>query len=256
MEPLGSLILRPARAVLHQTPTPYTRRISARPRPQACRISVSLGHAGLHRPAQYPLCKPVPLRPAKPGTHTLTISIPLSCATEGCQAWDPQTHRISTLPACALQACRYTLQRPATSPQLKASTTRPMRPHPPATPHRKAPNLPKRHTQTGLDAKELTSEQLRLQFCCSTTGDFFFSFFFPSLRDLLPCLLCDHPPSLPIFFVSFSVFFLFFSFSSLLYSFYLSISLSFLFFCLGFVSINIVTQLILTYTESRDRNGT
>jgi hypothetical protein len=41
------------------------------------------------------------------------------------------------------------LQRPTTSPQLKASTWRPVGPHPPSTCHRKAPNLPKRHTQTG-----------------------------------------------------------------------------------------------------------
>jgi hypothetical protein len=54
---------------------------------------------------------------------------------------------------------------------------------------------------------------------------------------LLPVLLFDHPPPLP-----------FFLFSSLLHSFYLSISLSFLSFSLGFVSINIVTQLILNYT--------
>jgi hypothetical protein len=39
--------------------------------------------------------------------------------------------------------------------------------------HWRAPNLPKRHTQTGLDAKGVTSEQLRLQFYCSITGDFF-----------------------------------------------------------------------------------
>jgi hypothetical protein len=50
--------------------------------------------------------------------------------------------------------------------------------------------------------------------------------------------------------------FLFLFFFSFPYSFYLSISLSFLSFFLGFVSINIVTQLTLNYTESRDRNGT
>jgi hypothetical protein len=54
---------------------------------------------------------------------------------------------------------------------------------------------------------------------------------------LLPVLLFDHPPSLP-----------FFLFSFLLYSSYLAISLSFLSFFLGFVSINIATQLILNYT--------
>jgi hypothetical protein len=69
------------------------------------------------------------------------------------------------------------LQRPATSPQLKAFTHRPMGPHSPATCHRKAPNLSKRHTQTGLDAKKPASEKLRLQFYCSRTGDIFFFLF-------------------------------------------------------------------------------
>jgi hypothetical protein len=69
------------------------------------------------------------------------------------------------------------LQRPAISSQLKASTHRPVVPHPPTTHHRKAPNLPKIHTQTGLDAKELTSEQLILQLYYSRTGRVFFPFF-------------------------------------------------------------------------------
>jgi hypothetical protein len=42
--------------------------------------------------------------------------------------------------------------------------------------HKWAPNLPKRHRQTGLDAKGVTSEQGRLQFYCSRTGDLFFPF--------------------------------------------------------------------------------
>jgi hypothetical protein len=46
----------------------------------------------------------VPLRPAKLGKHTHTISVLLDCAPQACQARDPQTCRISTLPACALQA--------------------------------------------------------------------------------------------------------------------------------------------------------
>jgi hypothetical protein len=51
--------------------------------------------------------------------------------------------------------------------------------HPPDTCHWRALNLLKRHAQTGLAAKELTSEQLRLQFYCSRTGYFlnFFLFF-------------------------------------------------------------------------------
>jgi hypothetical protein len=37
-----------------------------------------------------------------------------------------------------------------------------------------APNLPRRHKQTGLDTKGVTPELLRLKFYCSWTGDFFF----------------------------------------------------------------------------------
>jgi hypothetical protein len=70
----------------------------------------------------------------------------------------------------------------------------------------------------------------------------FFLIFPPSLRVWLSGLLFDHPPSLS-----------FFHFFSLLSFFYLSFSFSF---SLGFVSITIVTQLILNYTKSRDRNGT
>jgi hypothetical protein len=93
---------------------------------QACTISALPGHCpkachtqdththdlhsarlcppGLHRPAGYLLYKPVPLRPAKPGTHTHMISILLDLDPQACQARDPQTRRISTSPACALKA--------------------------------------------------------------------------------------------------------------------------------------------------------
>jgi hypothetical protein len=37
-----------------------------------------------------------------------------------------------------------------------------------------APNLPRRHRQTRLDAKGVTPELLRLEFYCSWTGNFFF----------------------------------------------------------------------------------
>jgi hypothetical protein len=36
-----------------------------------------------------------------------------------------------------------------------------------------APNLPRRGTQTGLDAKGVTPELLRLKLHCSWTGKFF-----------------------------------------------------------------------------------
>jgi hypothetical protein len=41
-----------------------------------------------------------------------------------------------------------------------------------------APNLPRRHRKTGLNAKGVTPELLRLKFYCSWTGDFFFFFLF------------------------------------------------------------------------------
>jgi hypothetical protein len=174
----------------------------------------------------------MPPRPATPEIYTCMISILLDHTPQAFQTRDPQTHRICIPAACALQAHQAHTPKASISPQVKASTNRPVGPHPLSTCHRKAPNLPKRHTQTGLDAKELTAEQLRLQFYCSKIGDFFF----PSLRDLLPGLLFDHPPSLSFFF------------SFPLYSFYFPISLSLLSFFPGFVSINIVTQLILNYT--------
>jgi hypothetical protein len=59
---------------------------------------------GWHSPVQYSLHKPVPLRPAKPGTHTCTISVLMDHAPQACQAGDPRTCRISTPPAYALQA--------------------------------------------------------------------------------------------------------------------------------------------------------
>jgi hypothetical protein len=59
----------------------------------------------LHRPAHYSFPKSVPLRPAKLGTHTCTISMPLNHAPKPVTR-DSNTCRISTLPACAIQACQ------------------------------------------------------------------------------------------------------------------------------------------------------
>jgi hypothetical protein len=108
--------------------------------------SAGLCSPGLPRPAQYPLCKPVPLRPAKPGTHTHTISILLDRTPQACQAGDPQTHRVSTLPTCAFQAC----QTHFLEAHYFTSTHRPMGPHQLAIHHRKAPNLPKRNRQAWM----------------------------------------------------------------------------------------------------------
>jgi hypothetical protein len=113
-------------------------------------------------------------------------------------------HRHAGSPLCWPMPFRHARpmpQRPASSPR-KASTCRSMGHHPPATYHRRAPNLPKRHTQTGLDAKGVVSQQLRLQLHCSRTSEFSF----PSLRYLLPDLLFDHPATLPLFKKFFSLF--------------------------------------------------
>jgi hypothetical protein len=170
------LIFCPIRAVLPQIPTLQTHRIyvgrthidrdtqtfmiSTRPHPQS-----------LHSTAQYSLCKAVPLRPAKQGTHTHDFY----------SAW-PHPPSLSSQGSIDMQdlpssgPCPSGTPSPCFKLQLKASFPRPMGLHPPSTCHRKAPNLPKRHTWTGLDAKELASEQLRLQFYCSRSSDFIFNF--------------------------------------------------------------------------------
>jgi hypothetical protein len=54
--------------------------------------SAQLCPPGLHRPAQYPFHKPVPLRPAKPGINTHTISVP--------PASPPGLHRLARSLLC------------------------------------------------------------------------------------------------------------------------------------------------------------
>jgi hypothetical protein len=124
--PAGSLLCRPCPQGLHSpassmlcwptTPRPaQPYMISSLPGhiPKACHTkdtnthdlcSAGPGPQGLHSTAQYSLHKPVPLRPAKLGTHTHMISILLDHAPQAYQARDPQTWRISTPPACTLQA--------------------------------------------------------------------------------------------------------------------------------------------------------
>jgi hypothetical protein len=135
---------RPAQSLFHRACTPQA---SQADDPQAFTIFTGLHPSLLHRPVRsLPGCTPhactisagtMPLKPAKQAIQRYTISTPL---------------------ACALQACQPMLQRPTSLPQGKSSPHRPVGPHPPATHHRRAPNLPKRHTQTDLDAKGVTSE--------------------------------------------------------------------------------------------------
>jgi hypothetical protein len=123
---------------------------------------------GLHRPARSPLsCAP----------HTCTSlnkpaqSLPGSAPKAG-QAGNPQICTISTMPTRPFRHARPMLQRHYFM-STKRLCHRPMGPHPSATHHRRASNLQNSHTQTGLHAKAVTSEQLTLQFYCSRTGDFF-----------------------------------------------------------------------------------
>jgi hypothetical protein len=166
--------LRPAKLGIH------TCKVSAplghAPKPaQACTISTPLGHTpqtctGLHY-----------LHWAAPLAHAQAFTI--SAMTMPLKPAKQAIHRHTGSPFLQTTHFRHArpmLQRPASSHQLKASTRRPVGPHPPATCHRRAPNLPKRHTETSPDAKGVTSDKLSWQFCCSRTGVLFFSFFFNS----------------------------------------------------------------------------
>jgi hypothetical protein len=114
-------------------------------------------------------------------------------------------------PDCCLLACW-----PAGTPVAIPATTS----------HRRAPNLPRRSRQTGLNARGVTPELLRLKFYCSWTEDIFFFFlFFKCLFVLFTVWLSTISPC----------WFLWFSF------FIFSFSFSFYSFFLGFVSFTIVS---------------
>jgi hypothetical protein len=104
--------------------------------------------------------------------------------------------------------------------------------------HRRAPNLHKRHRQSGLDANTRTTNTLVILLFLNQRFIFFFFFFFSSfclslsVWHLVCCLNVHH----------LSHFFLFFFLCILSFSF------SFFSLFLGFVSITIITQLILNYT--------
>jgi hypothetical protein len=163
------LLLSPARAVRPQTLNPQTPAITTRLSPsglpsrdgQTFTISTRPHPSGLHRPAQAcPIsARTVPLKPAKLAIHI--------------HGWYPICWPMP------FRHARPTLQKLASSPQPKASTEGLWdSTHLPSTTTRLQSCL--RDTQTGLDAKGVTSEQLTLQIYCSRTGDFFL-FFFPLL---------------------------------------------------------------------------
>jgi hypothetical protein len=114
---------------------------------QPCRSSVSLGCTpkpctisarsllcqphpqSLHSTAQYSLCKAVPLRPVKLGTDTHTRS-PF-CSIVPPKPVNPGIHSHTGPPLCWPVPFRHAkpmLQRPTTSPQLKAPTEGPWDP--------------------------------------------------------------------------------------------------------------------------------
>jgi hypothetical protein len=106
-------------------------------------------------------------------------------------------HRSAKLPSAGLPG-----HHPLTSPlahQMLTPTGRLQQHQMPA------PNLPRRCWQTGLDAKGVTPELLRLKFYCSWTEDFFL-FIFLFLKYLSCSLFVHH---LPVDFFS-SLFFSFF----------------------------------------------
>jgi hypothetical protein len=182
--------------------------------PQACTIFAGPHPSGLHRPAWFPPgCAPH----ACTGLHNLHQDH----TAKAYQASNPQTGMISTLPG----------PRPSPGPcskgQLvclndKTSSHRPVGPHQPATCHRRAPKLPKRHTQTCLDAKGVTSEQLRLQFYFFRTGYFFF-LFFPFFKGFAAWFAVWSPTISHIFFVSFFLSSLFLLYFGLFLFFYTSL---------------------------------
>jgi hypothetical protein len=122
---------------------PQTFTISAGLHPQAC--------TGLHD-----LHWVAPLTPAQACMISARTMLPKPAKLA--------IHRHAGSPLCwsvLFRHTRPTLQRPTTLP-WKASTCRPVGPHPPATHHRRTPNLPKRHTQTGLNVRRVASQQLGL----------------------------------------------------------------------------------------------
>jgi hypothetical protein len=144
-----------------------------------------------HRPSRPLPCRPTRCCPAgQPGSH-LPVRWP---------SWPPPAH----LPMGTLAATHH---RKAPGP-LGASS-----------------NLPRRCRQTGLDAKGVIPELLRLKFYRSWNGDFFFFFFFSKCFFVL--LTAWLSTISPCWFFWFSLFFLILSFS-------------FFSFFLGFVSFTIV----------------
>jgi hypothetical protein len=136
-----------------------------------------------------------------------------------CQASAPQNTQAATCQPTTPQTQQTTAHPPALQATACLPTHRPL----PATgglQHHQtpAPNLPRRCRKTGLDAKGVTPELLRLKFYCSWIRGFFFSFLF-SLSVCLVCCLIVHHISLLI-----SLVLHFFSFSSFLFLFFLLLS--------------------------------
>jgi hypothetical protein len=111
---------------------------------------------------------PLPCRPSPHSTGPQDLSLPgpipaglTGPALQACHIAAPQGPHTAGLPVhCS----------------ARSSSCKPASPRLPTAHHSRAPNLPRRHRQTGLDAKRGTPELLRLKFYCSRTGCFFFSF--------------------------------------------------------------------------------
>jgi hypothetical protein len=170
---LSGWLLSPTRATstglqdLSQTPTPQTAQSPLECAPKACQAG---------NPQAHDLRQAMPLRPAQ----ACMISALPGCNLKACQAGDPQAftisgpcprglHRPAQSPwatplrpatpvinrhtpsplrlALTIRHARPMLQRPARLPQWQASAHKSMGPHSPATSHKRAPNLPRRHRQ-------------------------------------------------------------------------------------------------------------
>jgi hypothetical protein len=114
------------------------------------------------------LVLPVELCPIILGSHCSTGPHHLcwACVPQSFQAHAPQAHQIAAMTGLCLQAHGAL---PTCHPQ-------------------EGPNLPRRHRQTGLDAKGVIAELPRMKFYCSWTGDFLtFFFFWPPFKGLAVC---------------------------------------------------------------------
>jgi hypothetical protein len=204
---------------------------------QACMVSAWLGHTPQACTGSHNLCStghaPKASQASDPQAFMIFARMCLSglhrCAWPPlCHAPQARIHRHAQYPFAGPMSFRHVrpmFQRSDGLPQWQASTRRPMGPHPPATCHRRAPNLPSR--QTSLHVEGIKAELLRLKFHCSWTSDFLVLFIYfllvclPSCKGLAAWLAFWSSTISPCCFPWYSLF----SFFSFYFSFFLYILL-------------------------------